>query len=373
MPTSKPAVEATRAEPRFEAKPLKRESWRDGGFTENAADRAATHEQFRSVRESHGERFMKRSERPSPLAALNRMLRKRYGHIRFRLLDFCCLGYMALIGLLLPLFHRQVPHWPSDFLIHVLFVIAGLEIIRLAEKRPQNKLLWAIRTFYPVAFYGYGYGEIDHTVRMLLGSYWAIDFLLNLDKAIFGVHPTIWVQQFYSPWLDELMNFFYAGYYFFPALIALPLFLRKKSEETLAAFSIVTFVYFSNYLLFYIFPTLSPRHIPGFAEMHTAEYTGYFIASFNRFVQSFGSVHGGCFPSSHVSGALAWSLVACRYNRKLGYLFFPMSGRRHGLPALSSCRGPRRRADLGLCLLSRCPRNSQETRRRPGQRVAASS
>jgi hypothetical protein len=147
MPTS--AIEATRAEALCEAK---RESWGDGDFAENVANDKAILEQLRNAREPHEKRFMKPGGKPSPIAVLNRFLKKRYGHIRFRLLDFCCLGYMALIGLLLPFFHRQVPHWPSDFLIHVLFVIAGLEIIRFAEKRPQNKLLWAIRTFYPVAF-----------------------------------------------------------------------------------------------------------------------------------------------------------------------------------------------------------------------------
>lgn len=254
-----------------------------------------------------------------------RFLKNRYQSIRFRLVDYICLGYMALLGLLLPFFHKQVPHWPVDFLIHLIFVIGGLEVIRWGEKNPQNKILWAIRTFYPVVFYAYGFLEVDHMGRMFFGSYWAIDFLVNADKAIFGVHPTIWVEQFNSPWLDELMTLFFSGYYLFLPLVSFSLFFRGKREETLAAFSVVSFAYFVNYLLFYIFPALSPRMIPWMAEMHSTDYTGYLIASMTRLIQGGeGVLRGGCFPSSHISGAMAWSLVAWRYNRKLGAVLIPM-------------------------------------------------
>lgn len=255
---------------------------------------------------------------------IKKFCQNRYSHIRFRLVDFNCLGYMAVIGLLLPFFHRQVPRWHEDFLIHVIFVISGLEVIRLGEKYPQNRIYWTLRTFYPVAFYAYGYLEIDHLNRMLFGSYWAIDFLVNADKAIFGVHPTIGVQQFYAPWLGELMSICYWGYHLFVPLATLPLFLKGKREETLAAFSIVTFTYFINFFLFYIFPALSPRMIPWLEEMHTADYSGYLVASFTQLVQGDGVIRGGCFPSSHVSGSLAWSLAAFRYNRRMGYALLPM-------------------------------------------------
>jgi membrane-associated phospholipid phosphatase len=232
---------------------------------------------------------------------------------------------MALIGLLLPFFHKEVPFWPGDFLIHLIFIIGALEIIRFGEKHQKNKILWSIRTFYPVVFYLYGFLEVDHLVRMFFGSYWANDLMINADKVIFGVHPTVWIERYYTPWLDELMSFFFTGYYFFMPVVAFTLFFKGKREETLAAFSVVTFAYLTTYLLFYLFPALNPRMIPWMAEMHNTNYTGYLIASFTRMLQgSDGVVRGGVFPSSHISGAMAWSLVAWRYERKLGLFLIPM-------------------------------------------------
>jgi membrane-associated phospholipid phosphatase len=232
---------------------------------------------------------------------------------------------MAFIGFSLPFFHKEVPFWPADFLIHLIFVIGGLEIIRLGEKHQNNIILWSIRTFYPVFFSLYGFLEIDHLVRMFFGSYWANGFLVNADKVIFGVHPTVWIERYYAPWLDELMTFFFTGYYFFMPAVVLPLFIKGKREETLAAFSISTFAYLITYLFFYLFPALSPRMIPWMAEMHNSDYTGYLIASLTRMIQgSDGVTHGGVFPSSHISGAMAWSLAAWRYERKLGLFLIPM-------------------------------------------------
>jgi membrane-associated phospholipid phosphatase len=261
----------------------------------------------------------------SPPTAFKSIWKTRYSFIHFRLVDLNCFAYFAIIGFLLPFLHHEVPLWPKDFVIHLLLLIGGLEIIRLGERYPHNQTLWTLRTFYPVPFYVYAWSEIDHLVRMFFGSYWTTDFLVQVDKIIFGVHPTVWAQQFYSPILDELMNFFFAGYYFFVPVVTLFFFLRGQKEETLAVLAIVTFTYFTNYLLFHALPALGPQMLPQLEKMRTAHYSGYFIASFNRFVQASGTVRGGAFPSSHVSGALAWSLAAWRYNRKLGYVLIPIA------------------------------------------------
>jgi membrane-associated phospholipid phosphatase len=250
-------------------------------------------------------------------------LERRYGRVRFRLADINCLVYFGVIGFLLVFFHRSVPEWPKYVLIHLLAMIAVLEIVRLGETSPRKRGLRFLRTFYPVAAILFGWGEIDALVRMFSGSYWATDFLIRADRWVFGVHPTVWIQQFYRPWLDELMVIFYSGYYLFLPLATLPLFIKKKYEETLAVFSVATFIMFINYFLFYLIPVLSPVMSESLSALHTQRYSGYVVADITRFIQAHGSVRGGTFPSSHISEALAWALMAFRYNRKLGAVLIP--------------------------------------------------
>lgn len=250
--------------------------------------------------------------------------RERYGGISFRVVDLCCLGYMVFVALSLLFFHLEVTNWPVHIFVHAVFMIAGLELIRLGELYPQNKFFWTLRTFYPIVFYCYGWSELHYLVRMYSGDYWATEWLIDLDKAIFGVHPTIWAKQLFTPWLHELMSFFYAAYYFFMPMVILPLYLRGKHEETLAALSFACLTYFINFLFFYGLPALGPQMVAWTTNLLEVQHTGWVISSFNRFVQANGTVVGGAFPSSHVSGSLVWALVAWRYNRRLGYVLLPM-------------------------------------------------
>jgi membrane-associated phospholipid phosphatase len=209
-------------------------------------------------------------------------------------------------------------------LIHALIIIAILELVRLGESLPRKKGLWFLRTFYPVAAILIGWNEIDALARMFFGSYWATDLLIRADELVFGVHPTVWIQRFYRPWLDELMVILYSGYYLFLFLATLPLFLKKKYEETLAVFSVATFVLFINYFLFYLMPVLSPVMTESLDALHTRRYSGYIVAEITRFIQDRASVRGGTFPSSHISQALVWALMAFRYNRKMGTVLLPI-------------------------------------------------
>jgi membrane-associated phospholipid phosphatase len=249
--------------------------------------------------------------------------RHRYGQARFRLVDINCMAYLGLIAFLLIFFHKAVATWPKYVLIHAVIIIAVLEIVRLGERLPRKKGLWFLRTFYPVAVILFGWGEIDALGRMFFGSYWATHLFIRADKLIFGVHPTVWVQQFYRPWLDELMAIFYSGYYLYLPLATLPLFIKKKYKETLAVFSVATFVLFTNFFLFYLMPILSPVMAESLNALHTKKYSGYVMAEITRILQAHGAVRGGTFPSSHISEALAWALMAFRYNRKVGAVLLP--------------------------------------------------
>ncbi|MBN2244264.1 MAG: phosphatase PAP2 family protein [Candidatus Aminicenantes bacterium] len=256
---------------------------------------------------------------------LKKFWTKRYGHIRFRLMEFTTTGYLAVIGILLIFFHENIPNWPLYSIGHGLFIIFILEIVRIGEKHPGKKLFWILRTFYPAGVMLLGWSELGALVRMIFGDYWSTNLIINMDKSIFGVHPTVWVQQFYRPWLDELMNIFYSGYYlFFPSLVLI-LYIRGKKQETMAAFSLLTFAMFTNFILFYIFPTLSPAMEKSLQVLHSEKWTGYAVAKLTRFIQANMAEGGGTFPSSHITVAVVASLIALRYEKILGYVFIIMT------------------------------------------------
>jgi membrane-associated phospholipid phosphatase len=260
-----------------------------------------------------------------PINIVLKAWNSRYHGVRFRLMDINCTVYMGLIGVLLIFFHKTVGNWPQYILIHAGFVIGILEIVRLGEKHPEKKLFSILRTFYPIVILLYAWEELPALQPIIFGSYWLTDTLVRWDKLIFGVHPTVWLQNLYNPWLDELMNFIYATYYTFFLLAPLIFYIRKKKEVSFAIYSLATFTYMSNFLLFYFLPALGAKPAPLLEGLHVKEHTGFLFVELNRIVQTKGGIACGAFPSSHVAGALVWALSALRYDKKLGYIILPFA------------------------------------------------
>jgi membrane-associated phospholipid phosphatase len=238
-------------------------------------------------------------------------------------MDIACTGYLGIIGFLLIFFHKTVDSWPRLVLIHAVLVFALLELVRAGEKHPQNKILWFVRTFYPIAVFLFGWSEVGTIVRMFYGTFWFTAPAIAMDKFLFGVHPTVWCQQFFSPLLDEILGFFYASYYLFMPIVVLVLYIKGKREETLAAFSFLSVTLLSNYFLFYLLPTLSPIMAEGLKDLHTEMYTGYLFTWIIRTLQASAGMTGGAFPSSHISEVFVIALVALRYEKKLGRVMLP--------------------------------------------------
>lgn len=251
--------------------------------------------------------------------------RASQGAPRLQLFDWSCLVYVTLIGLGVLVFRNRVPTWPRDLAVHAAMAAAILGIIRLHRRLPRNRWIAGLRLLYPVGCMAYGWNELDRLVPMVFGSYWATSALMWADRAIFGCPPTEWFRARYTPVMDELMNVCYFGYYLFMPLVCASLLLRGKRRELTFVLSIVTFTYFTTFLLYYLFPALAPRMVPGLADAGQGDYTGYLFASLTRTVQSNGAIHGACFPSSHVAGAFAWTFAANRVDRRLGLVLAPVA------------------------------------------------
>jgi membrane-associated phospholipid phosphatase len=254
-----------------------------------------------------------------------RIVKARYSQVRFRFVDIACLTYFALVGFLLIFFHKNVPHWPRHVVLHAAVIVIILEIVRWGERNCKGSAAWFVRTFYPIAVALLSWGELDAIIPMFFGRYWATGMIIGVEKSLFGVLPSVWVEQFYRPWLDELMNILYSGYYLFMPLIGLTLYFKKKYDAALAALGIGMFTYFVNFFFFFFFPVLSPIMAGPLAGQNIGTWTGYVVASLTRMIQSGGACRGATFPSSHISAAFVWSFAALRYQRPLGYVLLPLA------------------------------------------------
>jgi len=254
--------------------------------------------------------------------------RGRYGATRYRWLDVVSMAYMGATGALFLLLGHGTHGWLTSVALHLGYVAFGLEVVRASQLRPSNRVLLEARTWYPAFIILYGFFDVTRLQDIISsGHFWASGMLVDLDLAIFGTHPTVWIERWHRPWLDELMSFFNVAYYLIPFLFAVPMVLLGKREELWAGASIVLFTYAVNYTLFLLLPALGPRMIPEIESLRTSvlHRGGPFVWLEHLVQGDHGAVRGAAFPSAHVSGAIAWTMVAWRYQRRIAWIEWPLA------------------------------------------------
>lgn len=253
--------------------------------------------------------------------------RGRYAGTRLLWVDVVTMSYMAGAGALHLALGAGRPGWLLTVLLHAGYVAAGLEIVRASQRRPESWPLAELRTWYPAFVILYGFFSATRLQDTLSGGdFWGTRLLVDLDLALFGVHPTVWLHALHRPWLDELMSFLNLSYYLIPFVYAVPLVIAGRRQEVWAGASIALFAYVVNYTLFLSLPALGPRMVPAIEALRPSELHGGPFAWIVGLVQGEqGTVRGAAFPSVHVSAALAWAMAAWRYERRLAYLVWPLA------------------------------------------------
>jgi membrane-associated phospholipid phosphatase len=247
-----------------------------------------------------------------------RRLLGRYRGLDYHLVDHLALGYMAAVGGVVLVFRHSAASWPIFVVVHLAYLLGALELIRAASRRPARRALVVARTFHPAVFFLVGYVELDYLHLTIFADPWATDWLVQADRDLFGTNPTVWVERLYGTWLDEVLSATYLSYYFLGLLVTVPLMIEGRREHVLAVGAVAGLTYVVNYGLFFLLPAEGPRFVPGLAELHEASFGGYLFGPLcQRIMGDAGAIKAGCFPSSHVSGAVAFALAAHRYGHPL--------------------------------------------------------
>lgn len=252
----------------------------------------------------------------SPIRAIG----ERYRNVPIQYMDKVILGYIALLGILILPFHRNVSHWTMYPFLHAGIIFLIFELIRISENAPP--IVQFLRTFYPIPWILFAWKEMDQLVTMIF-PYWFNPILPKMDHLIFGVYPTVWIQRWFRPWLTELMNFFYGIYFLFIPLVAIGLYAKRQRQKVYHFLFLISSTFVVSFILFLLFPAQGAWVF--IREQHTVEPKGGFFLTLIQWIQHRGTIRGGAFPSSHVAAAWVSALGAWRYLRPIGIVLFPLA------------------------------------------------
>ena len=244
--------------------------------------------------------------------------------------EWIALGYLALSAGLIAMFTENLAH-PLR-LMGVQALVAGTILtLCLTEARVAERAKWNGATFsskfwrfwrhwYPHLFFLFCFEEMAKLVHLITPG-WQDAKLIAFDQWLTGVTPSLWLERFAHPALNEFMQFAYFTYFVYLLILGGVLYLRHDEESYWGVMSYSVAGYALGYVIAALFPVQSPWFT--FAGMWHGELAGGPFTAMVNFIQKCGRVHGAAFPSQHVAGAVAALWGAWRHRRWLFWVFLP--------------------------------------------------
>jgi len=228
-----------------------------------------------------------------------------------------------LIGLIILtlVFHGQIPLWHS-LLLRYTILLGLLFVLKLSwDRKAMGKTGTFFHHFSPVLFVVLIYESLGDLIQYLQPD---VDpLLIKIDFSIFGVHPTIWVQQWVVPWFTDVMSLAYASYYFIPVIFVLVLYLKNRGLGLFESVFILTFGYYISFIGYILFPAVGPRY--AMDHLYSVPLEGSLVTDLVRDVlNAIEHNKRDCMPSGHTQIVLMVLFLAYRYERNLFTIFLPI-------------------------------------------------
>jgi len=238
---------------------------------------------------------------------------------RLGAVDRLSIGYLAFTLAVAAVGRDRIDHAAALAAGHV--ALAGLILVLARARAAGPRILSEASEWYPLAFFVLFFEEIQVLVHGLRPG-WSDAWLIRADYALFGAHPTVWIEQFAGYWLTEYLQLAYTSY--FALTIGVAVFLRRRhglgALRLLMAASSVT--YYACYVVFVLFPVEGPYHT--LAHLQQVPLDGGPFTAVIEWIERYGRVHGGAFPSAHVAGSVVTLLCAWRYSPRVGWMLAPI-------------------------------------------------
>ncbi len=244
--------------------------------------------------------------------------------------EWVALGYLATSIALIAGFAEHLAH-PAKLIGVQVLVAAMILVLCLAEARVARHREWQSvthstkfwhfwRHWYPHLFFLFCFEELGKLVHLVTPN-WQDAKLIAFDQWLTGVNPSLWLERFAHPALNEFMQFAYFTYFLFLLILGWILYRRRDwaSYWGVMTYSAVGYVF--GYIISMLFPVQSPWFT--FAGMWHGNLTDGPFTALISLIERCGRVHGAAFPSQHVAGAVAALWGAWRHRRWLFWVFLP--------------------------------------------------
>jgi membrane-associated phospholipid phosphatase len=240
---------------------------------------------------------------------------------RISILDAINLSFLGIIIIFYLIAFTRTPYAVRLVVLYALLFFFVLFMGWVRERFRYNRLTTMLLFVYPVIFLF----SIFETFFMLLPFFNSLRLdavMANIDRALLGVDPTVWIEHWVQPLLTDIMYLFYLFYFPMPIIILGWLYAKGKMQEVEESFFLYLVCYYGAYILYFFIPVEGPRfYLRG---LQTVALDGVVLSEpIRSLIDTLEPNKLDAFPSLHAAILTITMLVTYRHNRKLFYAFIP--------------------------------------------------
>jgi membrane-associated phospholipid phosphatase len=229
-------------------------------------------------------------------------------------IDRLTLCLLVLLMAVMLFFVPTVDAWPQPGLTYLLLMLAVVALAVLDRKAGASKKISWIRDFAPIVIIAIIFNSLGGLISGLRSPHYD-DVLIRIDYALFGAHPTVWLERINNPLLTGLLQAAYISYYGMPIALVLVLYFKgNKNSFNSAAFAIVLCFYLS-YIGYLLVPAVGPRFT--LSHVQTADLrAGPATLWIQQTLDGLEHNKTDAFPSGHTAVALVTLVYSWKYREK---------------------------------------------------------
>lgn len=240
--------------------------------------------------------------------------------------DLVVIVFAAFLIAIDIIYHSSIEHYLVLITVNVIVIIFVLVVTNLDE-RHENKLLKCIRHWYIVPMVLITFKQLYFMITPIHEKDYDM-LLIEVDRLLFGVDPTVWLGQFSHPLLTEIIQIAYSSFYFLFIIAGYELYKKGEFDKFYYAAFLIVYGFYLSYIGYFFLPAVGPRFtLHDFSATNT-ELPGLFITNFLRdFVNYGGSIVKGhpnpieivqrdVFPSGHTQLTLVLMYISTHYKMK---------------------------------------------------------
>ena len=244
--------------------------------------------------------------------------------------EWWAFGYLAVSSALIAIFAENLAH-PFRLLgtqaaaaatILLLCRVQGRSATRAIVRGPSFSSSWwhFWRHWYPHLFFLFCFEELGYLMKLVTPE-WQDAKLIAFDHWLAGVHPSVWLEQFATPFRNDAMQLIYFTYFTYLLIVGGVLYYRRDWRGYWSAMTYSMVGYSTGYVIAILFPVESPWF--AMEGWWKAPLRGGPFTAMMSFIEHYGRVRGAAFPSAHVTGATAALWAAWKYRRWLFWVLLP--------------------------------------------------